>query len=55
VAQSEDALHDHFFPHFVFGDLSCAHWLMMVALHTGRHVQQIDEVKASSGYPASGS
>ena len=53
VRTSQDPVRHHFAPHFALGDLDGAQWLLMISLHTARHVLQIDEVKASPGYPAS--
>jgi len=39
-------LHDHFFPHFIFKDLDCYQWLMMMCLHAERHIGQMGEVKS---------
>ena len=52
ASQTEADLHSHFFPHFVFKDLDCYQWLLMISLHCERHVLQMEEVKASQGYPA---
>lgn len=52
VRNSPDPVRHHFAPHFVLGDLDGAQWLLMISLHTARHVLQIEEVKASEGYPA---
>jgi len=51
AAQTEADLHNHFFPHPLFADLSCYHWLRFASLHSERHVLQMEEVKASPGYP----
>lgn len=51
VSGTADPLHHHFAPHFVLKDLDGAQWLLMISLHTSRHVQQIDEVKADASYP----
>lgn len=51
VRGTADPLHHHFAPHFVLKDLDGAQWLLMIALHTSRHVQQIEEVKADPSYP----
>ncbi|MBX9599748.1 MAG: DinB family protein [Bryobacteraceae bacterium] len=55
VRDTADPLHHHFAPHFVLKDLDGAQWLLMIALHTSRHVQQIDEVKAHAAYPGQAS
>ena len=40
---------DHPFP--VFGTLNAYQWLVYIPWHTQRHLKQIEEVKASEGYP----
>lgn len=44
-------VHDHFFAHAVFEELSCYQWLMMVGLHSERHVRQMEEVKGDLAFP----
>jgi len=39
-------------PHFALGALNGEQWLLFVAAHSERHVNQIMEVKADPGYPA---
>jgi len=51
VRETQDALHARAFPHFVFQDLDGGQWLLMISLHTSRHVAQIAEVKEHAGYP----
>jgi hypothetical protein len=51
VRETQDALHARTFPHFVFQDLDGGQWLLMISLHTGRHTQQIAEVKSHPGFP----
>jgi DinB superfamily len=41
---------DHPFP--VFGTLNASQWLVLLPLHTMRHLTQIAEVRATPGYPA---
>src|SRR5208283_81967 len=40
-------IHDHFFPHFIFKELDCYQWLIMIGLHADRHILQMEEVKAA--------
>ncbi len=54
VRQCDDALHARAFPHFVFGDLDGAQWLLMISLHTQRHTAQVEEVKTHANYPRQG-
>lgn len=51
VRRSTDSLHHHFAPLGPLGDLDGYQWLLLLASHTDRHVAQIEEVKAQSGYP----
>ena len=44
-------LREHFFPHIAFGDLDCYQWLIVLGQHTGRHVAQIEQIKADRAYP----
>lgn len=46
-------LRDHFFPHPILGPLDCWQWLLFLGTHCERHVKQIEEIKASAGFPAS--
>ncbi|HMD51049.1 MAG TPA: DinB family protein [Bryobacteraceae bacterium] len=53
-AASTDAdLRAYSFPHPVFGAMDCYQWLLAVAGHCERHVHQMEEIKASPGFPAS--
>lgn len=47
-----DDLRTHYFQHLVFGTLDTYQALLLIASHTERHRKQIDEVKASPGFPA---
>lgn len=40
-------------PHGVFGPLNCKEWIAFMLFHIGIHLNQIEAVKASPGYPAS--
>ena len=51
VRNAGEALHYHFAPLERLGELDAYQWLLLMASHTERHVVQIEEVKASSGYP----
>lgn len=50
---TNDGLRDHFLPHPAAGLLDAYQWFVLIAEHTARHVKQIEEVKASPGYPRS--
>jgi TolB-like protein len=45
VRETTDALHDHAAPLGAFGDLDAYQWLLLLATHTERHIQQIEDVK----------
>jgi DinB superfamily len=51
VRTTEDPLHLRVQAHFMLGDFDGAQWLELIAAHCQRHCAQIDEVKASAGYP----
>ena len=51
VEQTPDDLRDHFADHPVLKTLDGYQWVLLIAAHTNRHVQQIEEVKADPGYP----
>ncbi len=51
VQTTQAPLHHHFAPHMIFKDLDGAQWILLMALHVERHVNQIEEVKANSNYP----
>ncbi|HEX6544842.1 MAG TPA: DinB family protein [Bryobacteraceae bacterium] len=44
-------LREHTFSHPFFGELDGYHWILVYATHTLRHLEQIREVKESSGFP----
>ena len=52
VRGTDHPMHDRVIPHFVLEDLDGCQWLLMIALHTERHVSQMEEVKAHPKYPA---
>ena len=45
-------LRAHFINHFVFGDLDCYQWLLLIGAHCNRHCAQSEVVKLSRGFPA---
>ena len=51
VATSTDNVHAHGVPHPVFKMLDAYQWLLLLSGHSARHTAQIEEVKASAGYP----
>jgi hypothetical protein len=51
AAATGDPLRTRLFPHMVFGPLDGFQWLIFLAAHCDRHRRQMEEVKASAGYP----
>jgi DinB superfamily len=51
AAATEADLRSHFLPHPIMGELDCYQWLLLMAAHCDRHCTQIEEVKASTGFP----
>ena len=52
VKTTTDDLHGHSAPHPVFKMLDGYQWVLLLSGHSARHTAQIEEVKASAGYPA---
>ena len=53
VTSTADPLHAHGAPHPVFKMLDGYQWILLLSGHSARHTAQIEEVKASAGYPKS--
>lgn len=51
VRTTNDDLRDHFFDHPAFGTLDGYQWLLLIATHSTRHTEQIEEVKADPNFP----
>lgn len=51
IRTTNDDLRDHFFDHPAFGTLDGYQWLLLLSSHTGRHTEQIEEVKADPNFP----
>jgi hypothetical protein len=52
VKTTTDDLRGHFTPHPALQkDLDAYQWVLLLAAHSARHTAQIEEVKASPGYP----
>jgi uncharacterized damage-inducible protein DinB len=51
VETTPDDLRAHFAPHPVFQSLDAYQWILLIAGHTQRHVEQILEVKADPRFP----
>jgi hypothetical protein len=52
AAATQGDLRRYFLPHMALGELDCYQWLLVLSLHGSRHAQQIEEIKASTGFPA---
>jgi DinB superfamily len=50
AATVDGDLRRRFMPHFLFGDLDCYQWLVLLAMHCQRHCAQSESVKASPGF-----
>jgi uncharacterized protein YndB with AHSA1/START domain len=48
---TEDDLRNHFIDHPVFGTLDTYQWLLLIAGHLRRHVDQIREIAANPNFP----
>jgi len=51
VRTTNDDLRDHFLSHPAVGLLDGYQWILLIAAHTQRHVEQIHEVKQDPSYP----
>jgi hypothetical protein len=51
TATTDADLRGYFNPHAAFGELDCYQWLVLLSLHGLRHAIQIEEIKASPGFP----
>ena len=51
VKTTTDDLHGHAAPHPVVKMLDGHQWVLLLSGHSARHTAQIEEVKASAGYP----
>lgn len=51
LAAERDDLREHAGPHPVLKELDAYQWLLFLSGHTLRHTAQIEEVKASAGFP----
>ena len=45
-------LRGHFINHFMFGDLDCYQWLLLIGAHCNRHCAQSEVVKLCRDFPA---
>ena len=44
-------LRHHFISHFLFGNLDCYQWLLLIGAHSNRHSAQSEAVKVSPNFP----
>ena len=51
ASTTDSDLRSYFNPHMALGELDCYQWLLVLSLHGSRHAQQIEEIKASAGFP----
>jgi hypothetical protein len=51
VRSTKDDLRNHVWPHRAYGPIDGCQWLLLACGHIERHVAQINEVKASEGWP----
>jgi hypothetical protein len=51
VRTTNDPIRTRTFPHFVFGPLDGYQWIIFMAAHTERHLNQLNEVKAGPEFP----
>jgi hypothetical protein len=48
---TQDDMRNHCMPHPAFGMMDSYQWMLLLAAHSKRHTLQIEEVKASPGFP----
>jgi hypothetical protein len=51
IQTTHDDLKDHYITHPAFGTLDCYQGLLLLAAHSVRHTEQIEEVIASPNFP----
>ena len=51
IQTNQDDLRTHYFEHFVLGTLDLYQAILLMSSHVERHRKQIEEVKASPGFP----
>jgi len=51
ISTTQDDLKNHFTQHPAFGTMNTYQLLLLLSGHSERHTMQIEEVKASAGYP----
>jgi DinB superfamily len=51
AAAADGDLRRRFITHYLYGELDCYQWLVLLSAHCRRHCSQSEQVKASPGYP----
>lgn len=51
IRTTRDDLRSHFAPASAAGTLDAYQWILLISAHSGRHVAQINEIKANPKYP----
>jgi DinB superfamily len=51
IKTTQDDMRNHCVPHPAFGMMDTYQWMLLLAGHSKRHTLQIEEVKASPGFP----
>jgi uncharacterized damage-inducible protein DinB len=51
AAATKGDLRHHYIRHFLFGELDCYQWLLLLGAHSNRHRAQAEAVKTSAGFP----
>ncbi len=51
VATTSSSLRSQTLPHPAYGPLDGYQWVILIAAHVRRHLQQIDEIKGGEGFP----
>jgi hypothetical protein len=54
VRATDDPIRAKTFPHMIFGPLDGYQWIIFMAAHTERHLNQLNEVKAGPEFPSPG-
>ncbi|MCL5745994.1 MAG: DinB family protein [Acidobacteria bacterium] len=51
IRTTRDDLRSHFAPKPAVGTMDAYQWILLISAHSGRHVAQINEIKANPKYP----
>jgi hypothetical protein len=52
ASETAGNLRGYFMKHVLFGDIDCYQWILVLAGHTHRHAQQIEEIKSDPVFQA---